>query len=78
MLILIFKCILVFQIQIIDFTNNFSQEDIPSGDLVFFGLPGDYYSNGGKCGVVIILNKILCIYNTNPHASDIESYRVVC
>ena len=56
---LIFQCILGFQSQSIDFTNAFSQVDIPSGDPVFIELPMDFKSDGGQHEVVIKLKRIL-------------------
>ena len=58
-LMLILQFILDLQSQSIDFTNTFTQEDIPSGDPVFIELPQYFNSDGGKCDVVIILKKIL-------------------
>ena len=58
-LMLILQCIIGLKSQSIDFTNAFSQADIPSGDPVFIELPRYFKSNGGKCDVVIILKKIL-------------------
>ena len=58
-LMLIFQCILGLQIQSIDFTNAFSQSDIPSGEPVFIELPSDFNSDGGQCDVVLRLNKRL-------------------
>ena len=54
-----FQCILDFQSQSIDFTNAFSQSDIPSGELVFVELPRDFKSDRRQCDVVIRLNKVL-------------------
>ena len=56
---LILKCILVLQSQIIDFKNNFSQADIPSVDPVFIEIPRDFNIYGGQCDGVIRLKKIL-------------------
>ena len=56
---MIFKCILGLQSQSIDFTNEFSQEDIPSGDPVLIELPRDSKSYGGQCDAVIRLKKSL-------------------
>ena len=47
------------QSQSIDFTNAFSQEDIPSGDPVFVELPRDFKSDGVQGGVVLRLKKSL-------------------
>ena len=58
-LMLILQYILGFQSQSIDFTNAFSQADIPSGETVFIEIPRDFNSDGGQCDVVIGLNKRL-------------------
>ena len=55
-----FKVYTNFQRKIIDFVNAFAQADIPSGEPVFIELPRDFKSDGGKCDVVLRLNKILC------------------
>ena len=46
------------QSQSIDFTNAFSQEDIPSGEPVFIELTRDLRSYGGQDDVVLKLEKI--------------------
>ena len=56
---LILQYILGFQSQIIDFTNEFAQADISSGEPVFIKLPRDFKSDGGKYDVVLIFNKSL-------------------
>ena len=56
---MILQCILGLQIQSIDFTNEFSQEDIPSGEPVFIELPKDFKSDGGQDDVVLKLKKSL-------------------
>ena len=58
-LMLILQCILVLQSHIIDFTNAFSQADIPSGNPVFIELPRGFKSDGGQYDIVIRLRKIL-------------------
>ena len=58
-LMLILNCILGLQIQSIDFTNDFAQEDIPSGESVFIELPRGFKSDVGQGDVVIISNKSL-------------------
>ena len=58
-LILIFNFILDLQIQSIDFTNNFSQADIPSGEPVSIELPRDFKSDGEQGDVILRLNKSL-------------------
>ena len=58
-LMLILQCILGFQSQSIDFTNAFTQEDIPSGEPVFIELPRYFKSDGGQHYVVIKLKKSL-------------------
>ena len=49
----------IFQSQIIDFKNDFSQADIPSGEPVFIEIPRDSNINGDQNDVVIRLKKIL-------------------
>ena len=56
---LILQCILGLQSQIIDFTNDFAQADIPSGELVFIVLPSYFKSDGGHHDVVLKLKKSL-------------------
>ena len=56
---LIFQCILGLQSQGIDFTNDFAQADIPSGEPVLIEFPRDFKSDGGQHDVVIKLKKIL-------------------
>ena len=56
---LIFKCIIGFHSQIIDFTNEFAQAGIPNGEPVFIELSKDFKNYGGQGDVVLILNKIL-------------------
>ena len=56
---LIFQCIIGLQSQIIDFTNAFSQSDIPSRYPVSVELPRYFNIYGGKCDAVIGLNKSL-------------------
>ena len=58
-LILILQCIIGLQSQSIDFTNDFSQADIPSGEPVFIELPSDFNSDGGQHDVVLKLKKSL-------------------
>ena len=58
-LMLILQCILGFQSQSIDFTNDFSQADIPSGEPVFIELSRDFKSDGGQHDVVLKLKKSL-------------------
>ena len=58
-LMLVLQSILCLHIQIIDFTNDFSQVDIPSGEPVLIGLPRDFKSDGWQCDVVLRLKKIL-------------------
>ena len=58
-LILILQCILGLQIQSIDFTNAFVQEDIPSGGPVSIELPRDLNSDLGQHDVVLKLKKIV-------------------
>ena len=55
------KCIICFQSQSIDFKNNVSQADIPSGDPVFIEPTRHFNSGGGKHDVVLRLNK--CLYD---------------
>ena len=54
------QCILGLHSQSVDFTNDFPQADIPSGQPVFIELPRDLNSDGGKRNVVLRLKKILC------------------
>ena len=56
---LILQCILGLQSQSIDFTNAFTQADIPSGEPVFVELPRDSKSDGGKNYVVLKWKKSL-------------------
>ena len=56
---LILKCILGLQSQIIDFANAFSQADIPSVEPVFVELPRDFKSDGNQGDVFLILRKSL-------------------
>ena len=44
-LVLILQCILGFQSQTIDFTNDFAQADIPSEETVFVEIPRDFKSD---------------------------------
>ena len=46
-LMLILQCILGLQSQSIDFTNEFYQADIPSGETLLIGPPRDFNSDGG-------------------------------
>ena len=66
-LMLIFQCILGLQSKIIDFTNAFSQEDIPSGEPVFIELPRYFNSDGGQHDVVLKLNKIRYVQAEAAH-----------
>ena len=52
-LMLILQFILGFQSQSIDFTNDFDQENIPSGEPVFIELPRYLKSDGGQHDVVL-------------------------
>ena len=56
---LILQCILGLKSQSIDFKNDFSQADIPSGEPVFTELPRDFKSDRGQDYVVIKSNKSL-------------------
>ena len=58
-LMLILQCILGLQSQSIDFTDSFSQTDIPSGEPVSIRLPRDFNSDGGHGDVVLRLKKSL-------------------
>ena len=53
---LILQCILALQSQCIDFTHDFAQADIPSGEPVFVELPRDFKIDGGQDYVVLKLN----------------------
>ena len=57
-MLLIFQSIIVFQRQVLDFTNDFAQVDIPRGKQLFIELPRYLNSDGEQCGVVLILEKI--------------------
>ena len=54
---LILQCIPGLQSQGIDFTNAFSQADIPSGEPIFIELPRYFKSDGGQHDVVLKLKK---------------------
>ena len=56
---LIFQCIIVLQSQSIDFTTNFYQADIPSGEQFFIELPRDFKNDGVQCDVFLKLKKSL-------------------
>ena len=56
---LILKCILGFQSQSIDFTNDFAQADITSVEPVLIELPRDFKSDRVQYDVVIKLKKSL-------------------
>ena len=58
---LILQCIIDIQSQSIDFTNEFDQADIPSGDPVFIELPRDFTSDGGQCDDILRLKKLLYV-----------------
>ena len=58
-LMLIFRCIIGFQSQSIDFTNAFAQADIPSGGPVFNELPRNFKSDGEQGDNVLRLKKSL-------------------
>ena len=58
-LMLILQCILGLKSHSIDFTNNFSQADIPSGEPVFIELPRYFKIDGEKGDVVLRIEKIL-------------------
>ena len=53
------QCIIGLHSKIIEFTNDFPQADIPSGEPVFIELFRDFKSDGGHCDVVLRLKKIL-------------------
>ena len=52
-----FQCIIGFHSKSVDFTNEFSQADIPIGETVFIELPRYFKSDGGKYDVVLRLKK---------------------
>ena len=56
---LILQCILGLQNQSINFTNSFSQADIPSGEIVFIEFPRDFNSDGAQHDVILKLKKSL-------------------
>ena len=60
-LLLILQCILGLQSQIIDFTNYFSQADIPIGNPVTIELPRSLKSDGGQYDIILRLKKILYV-----------------
>ena len=74
---LILQCVLGLQSQSIDFTNDFSQADIQSGEPVFIELPRDFMSHVGQHDVVLILNKTYMV-NPKPHAYGMKSCKMVC
>ena len=53
------QCILGLHSQSIDFTNDFAQAYIPSGEPFFVEFPRDFKSDGGQCDVVLRLKKSL-------------------
>ena len=55
----ILRCILGLKSRSIDFTNDFAQAYIPSGEPVFIELPMDFKSDGGQHDVVLKLKKSL-------------------
>ena len=55
----ILQCILGLHSQIIDFTHDFSQADIPSGEIVFIEIPRDFIIYEGQGNIVISLKKSL-------------------
>ena len=57
---LILKCILCLQSQIIDFKNAFDQAYIPSGEPVFIEINRDFNSDGWQDDIVLKLKKSLC------------------
>ena len=56
-LMLILQFILGLQSQSIDFTDAFSQADIPSGETILIELPWYFKSDGGQHYVVLKLKK---------------------
>ena len=71
-LVFIFQYIICFQSQSIDFTNSFSQADIPSGEPIFIEISMDFNSDVGQFDIVIRLKKRLygqaeaaCLYCEN-------------
>ena len=56
---LILQCILGFKSQIIDLTNAFAQDYIPSGEPFFIEIPRYFMSYGGQHDVIISLKKII-------------------
>ena len=71
-LMLILHCFLGFQIQSIDFTNEFYQTDIPRGEHFYIELTKDINSNVLRCVVFVILKKTYMV-NPKSHSSVIES-----
>ena len=72
---LIFQCILGLQSQSIDFTNDFSQADIPSGEQVFIVLPRYFKSMEDN---VILLSYEIKYYmvKPRPHAYSMKSFEM--
>ena len=64
---LILQCIIGLKSQITDFTNAFSQADIPSGETVFIEIPKDLNRDGVKYGVFIRLKKNLYGQTESAH-----------
>ena len=58
-LMFILQCILGLHSQSIDFTNNFSQEDIPILEPVFIEVPRYFKSDGGQFDIILRLKKII-------------------
>ena len=52
-LMLILRCILGLQSQSIDLTDDFAQEDIPSGETILIELTENFKSDGGQHHVVL-------------------------
>ena len=74
---LILQCILGFQSQSIDFTNDFAQADIPSGEPVLIELPRDFKSDGGQHDVVTKLRKAYMV-KPKPHAYGMKFFEMFC
>ena len=70
-LMLFLQCSLCLQSQIIDSRNYFSRANIPSGEPVFIEISRYFNSSGGKCDVVIRLNKILSGQSKDTHPNGL-------
>ena len=58
-LLLILECILVFQSQSINLTNEYDNKDTPKWGKLFIEVPRYFKITGGKFDIVLKLKKIL-------------------